>query len=318
MHGLILHFNIFITSPIVPTSAVDGIDIPYQQLEESYTSLAGRCVFCKSVGKEVARILYSKNAKVYMAARSEPKVNAAMGDIKEAHPTSKGTLTFVHLDLNDLSTIKASAEKFLSLESKLHVLFNNAGVQTATPDIPKTVQGYEHHLGINCLGTFLFTELLTPTLVATAQAEKSTPGSVRVVWVSSSGTEIGGEKSVGIHMDNLDYHVEKDYMYKYAVSKTGNWMHGVEYAKRHRADGVISIPLNPGNLMSDLYRDAGLVLRILTKIIMYPPVNGVVPFGRIYPIRKDLVAATKLETEGGNGTVLKFWDWTEDQVKPYL
>lgn len=44
----------------------------------------------------------------------------------------------------------------------------------------------------------------------------------------------------------------------------------------------------------------------------------VVPFGRIYPIRKDLVAATQTTAEGGNGTAAKFWEWTEDQVKTYV
>ncbi|KAI1498747.1 putative short-chain dehydrogenase [Biscogniauxia marginata] len=311
--------------------------------EENLPNLEGKVYIVTGantgVGKELAQLLYSKNATVYVVARSEDKANQAIEDIKMAHPTSKSVLRFLFLDLNDLSTIKPSVEKFLSMESKLHVLFNNAGVQTATPGIPKTAQGYEHHLGINCLGTFMFTQLLTPVLITTAQAEKSTPGSVRVVWVSSSGAEVSGEKSVGIHMDNLDYHIEKPYLYKYSISKTGNWMHGVEYAKRHKADGIISIPLNPGNLSSELYRNAGLGLRLFCKIVTYPSINGaytelyaglspeitldktgswVVPFGRIMPIRKDLLDATKSEEEGGNGTVLKFWDWTEEQVKPFL
>lgn len=44
----------------------------------------------------------------------------------------------------------------------------------------------------------------------------------------------------------------------------------------------------------------------------------VAPFGRIHPIRKDLVKATQTEAEGGNGTAEKFWQWTEDQVRKYV
>lgn len=44
----------------------------------------------------------------------------------------------------------------------------------------------------------------------------------------------------------------------------------------------------------------------------------VVPFGRIYSIRSDLDFATRTEAEGGTGGVLKFWEWSEEQVKPYL
>ncbi|CAM1505936.1 Fc.00g115730.m01.CDS01 [Cosmosporella sp. VM-42] len=287
------------------------------------------------VGKELARILYAKNAKIYVAARSAEKARNAIDDIKSTAPDSKGSLKFLHLDLADLRTIKKTTETFLAKEKKLHVLFSNAGVQSPTPT--HTVQGHETHIGINCVGTFLFTKLLTPILETTAKSEPE--GTVRVIWVSSSGTELAGEKSVGLHLDNLDYHIPKSPMYKYAISKTGNYLHGVEFAKRYSASGVVSIPLNPGNLASDLYRDQhSLLFQFLTKFIMYPSIMGaytelyaglsaditidksgswVIPFGRIYPIRKDLVSATKTTAEGGNGTGTKFWEWTEDQVKDY-
>jgi retinol dehydrogenase-12 len=79
------------------------------------------------IGKELVRMLYSKNAKVYVFARSEEKAIKAIEDIKRAEPASTGTLVFSHLDLSDLTRIKASAERFLAAETKLHVLFNNAG-----------------------------------------------------------------------------------------------------------------------------------------------------------------------------------------------
>ncbi|KAI0099577.1 hypothetical protein F4776DRAFT_669237 [Hypoxylon sp. NC0597] len=193
------------------------------------------------------------------------------------------------------------------------------------PEPSKTPQGYEYHLGINTIGTFAFTKLLTPILVSTAKTE----GTSRIVWVSSSGTAFVGEKSVGIDMNNLDYHEDKPYLIKYSVSKIGNWLHGVEFARRYKADDVISIPLNPGNLSSELYRDQKRPTKLVTSLITYPPINGaytllyaglsppaditleksgswVIPFGRIYPIRKDLVEATKTEQEGGNGTRKKF------------
>jgi retinol dehydrogenase-12 len=45
--------------------------------------------------------------------------------------------------------------------------------------------------------------------------------------------------------------------------------------------------------------------------------NTVVPWGRFLIPRKDLIAASKTEEEGGTGVAAKFWDWTEEQVKPY-
>ncbi|KAI2623083.1 putative short-chain dehydrogenase [Hypoxylon sp. NC1633] len=288
------------------------------------------------VGKELARMLYSKDSKVYIAARSQDKAKNVIEEIRKAYPSSKGDLVFLKLELSDLTGIKASANEFLAKETKLDILFNNAGAQNPQMEPPTTPQGYEYHLGVNAIGTFAFTKLLTPILVSTAKTE----GTSRVVWVSSQGTELVGDKSVSIDMNNLDYSKKaKSWIEKYGYSKVGNWLHGVEFAKRFKADGVISIPLNPGNLSSDLYRDGSRLFRFMVSLMTYPPINGaytllyaglspdigiektgswVVPFGRILPIRRDLVEATKTKEEGGNETAKEFWEWCEEQVKPYV
>ncbi|KKZ61911.1 hypothetical protein EMCG_03610 [[Emmonsia] crescens] len=289
------------------------------------------------VGKELAQILFSKNAKVYVAARSEDKANNAIEEIRKANPNSTGELAFLPLNLSDLTTIKSSAESFLAKEDKLHVLFNNAGVMTP-PKGSKTTQGYELQLGVNNIGPFLFTKLLTPTLVSTAKVEP--PNTVRVIWLSSITMETGAPKSVGVPMDKLDHLIDKFPQYiNYSISKAGNYLYAVEFAKRYRADGVVSIALNPGNLASDLSRHREFLVKQLMRPMLYPPVfgaytelfaglspdvtdkepgNWIIPWGRVAPVRKDLIEATKTEAEGGNGTALKFWEWTEKQIKPYL
>lgn len=45
---------------------------------------------------------------------------------------------------------------------------------------------------------------------------------------------------------------------------------------------------------------------------------SVVPWGRFMDIRSDLADATKSEAEGGTGIGKRFWEWTEEQIKPYL
>ena len=228
------------------------------------------------VGKEVARILYAKHAKVYVAARSEEKAAAAIESIKGDFPRSEGSLTFLKLDLADLTTIKKSAEEFLSKETKVHVLFNNAGVMIP-PVGSVTPQGYELQLGVNNIGTFAFTKLLTPLLVQTAKSEA--PGAVRVVWVSSIGAEKASHVPGGVPIDDLELdnykHFLKAKFYRYGVSKAGNYLHGAEYAKRHADDGIVSVALNPGNLDSDLYRTMSpLITAVLRRVVLYPSVYG--------------------------------------------
>lgn len=185
---------------------------------------------------------------MYATSRSDEKGRAAVASIKEAHPTSKGRIELLPLDLADLSTIRASADAFLAKEASLHLLINNAGVMLP-PEGSQTAQGYELQLGVNCLGHFLFTKLLTPTLIKTAQA--SEPGRVRVVWVSSSAADVLSPRN-GMDLTNLDYHKSMFYAYKYGVSKAGNYYHATEFAKKHSGDGILSIVGIPSMLILDL------------------------------------------------------------------
>lgn len=297
-----------------------------------------------------------------MAARSEAKAKQAIADIQQAAPQSRGALVFLPLDLADLGSVRRAAQIFLEAETRLDVLLNNAAVQAlADTDGSKTrtAQGHEVHLGVNVLGPFLLTRLLTPALVATAKQSQTPPGAVRVVWVSSMGTETIGEQSRGLSADYVNYWPLMSPLERYGLSKAGNWLHGVEFARRHAADGILSMPVNPGHLDSELYREGGFVFKTALKALaLYPPVYGayvelfaafsptltakqsgswggfltpfvftshtnrfaiiVIPWGRLYPIREDLVEATKSKAEGGNGHAAEFWDWCEEKVTEFL
>ncbi|KAF4619006.1 hypothetical protein G7Y89_g14843 [Cudoniella acicularis] len=287
------------------------------------------------IGKELAQVLYSRNSKVYIAARSSEKAAKAIQSIKTNFPESKGELIYLHLDLDDLTTIKASADEFLAKEERLDVLWNNAGVMMPPPG-SKTKQGYELQLGTNNVAPFLFTKILTPILIKTAKTASA--GSVRVVWVSSSAAENFAPEN-GVDLDNLDYKKDKSTTYKYGVSKAGNVYHSREYARYYGKEGIISVPLNPGNLKTELQRYVPAFVQRIFDLLTYPPIQGaytelfaglspditlenngawVVPWGRFLPLRKELEAGSKTIAEGGTGIAEKFWEWTEEQVRPYL
>ncbi|KAF4126430.1 Short-chain dehydrogenase, partial [Geosmithia morbida] len=254
--------------------------------EKDLPDLAGKvCIITGSntgVGKEAARILYGANANVYLACRTESKARAAIDEIKAALPDSKGKAEFLKLDLADLASIKPSAEAFVAKETRLDVLINNAGVMMP-PKGSKTAQGHEMQMGTNCLGHFLFTQLLTPTLKATAAQEK--PGAVRVVWTASVATELYSVKN-GVDMPALNKGKESyvdayQPMTLYGNSKAGNYYHGTEYARLHKDDNIVSVAANPGNLDSDLYRtvdnQTGYMkpaLQAFTKFMLFPSVYG--------------------------------------------
>lgn len=188
------------------------------------------------IGKYLVEILYDQNAKVYIAARSGSKTKKMMEDLELKYPESKGRLIFLKLELDDLTTIKASAEEFLAKEDRLDVLWNNAGVMIP-PEGSKTKQGYELQLGINNLGHFLFTTFLTPVLQKTATT--SAQDSVRVIWVSSSAAD--GAPRPAIDFSNMDYSRKEGMWTLYMRSKAGSVLHSVEFARRTAGSGIISI-----------------------------------------------------------------------------
>ncbi|KAH7912544.1 hypothetical protein BJ138DRAFT_1148135 [Hygrophoropsis aurantiaca] len=270
------------------------------------------------IGKETVKALLSHNAKVYIAARNQAKTEEAIKDLNSQ--TGKEAF-FLKLDLADLKSIKVSAEEFLSKETQLHVLINNAGVMFA-PIKDVTADGYDLQFGTNVLGHFYFTQLLMPTLISTAKA--SPDKKARVINVSSSMHVLG----------NLDFATFKDGAKRkkyskytlYGQSKFGNVVHAAELHRRYAPEGIVTISLNPGNIQSDLQRHLPAVQRKLMGFMLYDTPHGaltqlyaatspeaaelggryLVPWARVGPSRKDA-------HDPRIGEAL--WTWLNEQVK---
>lgn len=215
------------------------------------------------VGKELVKILYSKGATIYIAGRAESKYDAALTEIQKEVPKGTGHISFLELDLSDMTTIKASADAFLVKEKRLDVLTNNAGVMEP-PAGSMSAQNYELTLGTNVLGPWLFTHYLTPILQKTAAT--SPKGSVRVTWAGSLATAFaprggvtfvdGAPKLLGSNRDN------------YAQSKACNFLLAREFQNRFGKDGVVSNAWNPGNLKSELQRHlTGVTAKVIDLIV---------------------------------------------------
>ncbi|NGZ99754.1 SDR family NAD(P)-dependent oxidoreductase [Nocardioides sp. W3-2-3] len=78
------------------------------------------------IGKETARDLAGRGARVVIAGRSEEKNRAAIREI--ADDTGNTDLDYVPLDLGDLDSVRAAAATVLGAGEPLHVLINNAGL----------------------------------------------------------------------------------------------------------------------------------------------------------------------------------------------
>ncbi|EGN95277.1 hypothetical protein SERLA73DRAFT_187598 [Serpula lacrymans var. lacrymans S7.3] len=256
--------------------------------------------------------LLSHNAKVYVAARNQPQSEETIRELKDK---TGNEAIFLKLD-------QVAAEEFLSKETQLHVLINNAGVMFPPKDL-LTADGYDLQFGTNVLGHHYFTKLLLPTLISTAQT--SPDGKARVVTVASSAHLFG----------SLDFATFKDGPVRkkmspqslYGQSKYGNIVSALELAKRYGNQGIVSIALNPGNIRSDLQRYVpDFARKIMNAVLLFDTPQGALT---------QLYAGTAPEAAGLNGKYLvpwarpgiprqgtqdpklgqALWEWLEMQVK---
>jgi retinol dehydrogenase-12 len=190
------------------------------------------------VGYELCKILYSKNATVYIGARSQKRIQGAIDSIQGEIKNSYGTLGSFVVDLADLKTIKPAVEKFTLETSRLDVLFQNAAVMTP-PAGSKSVDGYDLELSTHCLGPYLLARLLQPVLQATAATPGTATGSVRVAWVASL-LNIGTPKG-GVSFDKFGNPVQLKAMDNYMQSKAGMFFLSHELAKGESSSGVYQV-----------------------------------------------------------------------------
>ncbi|KAH9019175.1 NAD(P)-binding protein [Lactarius pseudohatsudake] len=283
------------------------------------------------IGKETARVLLLKGARVYIATRSEEKSQKAIEELKKE--TGKDSIFFLKLDLADLVSIKATAEEYISKETELHTLYNNGGVMN-TPIDRVTTQGFDMQFGTNVLaikpaGHFYLTKLLLPVL--TAAAKKTPAGSVRVVNVSSIAHQYGAPEGIrwatlAPGNDSLEARKKLTSTKLYGQSKLGNILFSKELARRYAAEGIVSTSLHPGVITTDIARSSGLFLNFIELVIGYGVSYGAITslYAGTAPAAgelngKYLTVWARLAVPSKNALdaelAKKLWEWCEEQVK---
>jgi retinol dehydrogenase 12 len=190
------------------------------------------------IGKETARALAARGAKITLACRSQAKTQPVIDELRQV--SGHDDIDFIALDLGDLASVRACADELLARGGPLHVLINNAGL--AGPR-GLTKDGFELTFGTNHLGHFLLTMKLLPLLEAT-------PGA-RIVNVSSASHY----QAKRIDWDALRKPTRSvTAMDEYAVSKLANVLFTKELARRLPAGGVTTYALHPGVIASDIWK----------------------------------------------------------------
>ncbi len=164
------------------------------------------------------------------------------------------------LDLGDLTSVRACADAFLQRKLPLQLLINNAGMAGSAGI---TTSGFELTFGVCHIGHFLLTQLLLPTLKASAPA--------RIVVVSSKAHR---------HCRPIDFEALKKPtasvggLREYAVAKMANLLFVKELARRLEGSGVTAYALHPGVVGTEVWRSLPWPLDAIIKRFMITPQQG--------------------------------------------
>lgn len=181
------------------------------------------------LGLETTKVLAGAGATVIVASRDPASAASATADI--------AGVSIERLDLSDLGSVRAFADRVLATGIHIDMLINNAGIMAA-PET-RVGPGWEGQFATNHLGHFALTNWLWPAL----------KGGARMVSVSSAGHHLSP-----IRWDDVQFEQGYDKWLAYAQGKTANVLFAVHLDRLARGDGIRAFSVHPGKIFTPLQR----------------------------------------------------------------
>lgn len=184
------------------------------------------------LGLEATRALSAAGAHVVVPARRPDAAKEALDGVDRVETDA--------LDLGDLDSVAAFADRFLASDRAIDMMIDNAGIM-ATPET-RVGPGWEAQFATNHLGHFALVNRLWPAIARGRDA--------RVVSVSSRG-----HHRSPVRFDDLDWRAEPyDKWRAYGQAKTANVLFAVQLDALGENQGVRAFSLHPGGILTPLQR----------------------------------------------------------------
>jgi len=181
------------------------------------------------LGLETTRALTGAGAHVVVPARRRKTAEQALEGLENVEVDE--------LDLGDLESVRAFAERFLATGRRIDLLIANAGIM-ACPET-RVGPGWEAQFATNHLGHFALVNRLWPAVADGA----------RVVSLSSRG-----HHNSPIRWDDVQFTEGYEKWAAYGQAKTANVLFAVQLDKLAAGQGVHAFALHPGGIMTPLQR----------------------------------------------------------------
>ncbi|MGN9821071.1 SDR family NAD(P)-dependent oxidoreductase [Streptomyces sp. SD11] len=183
------------------------------------------------LGLETTRALTEAGARVVVPARRPTVAAEAVAGIAGVEVDE--------LDLGDLESVRAFADRFLASGRTVDLVIDNAGIM-ACPET-RVGPGWEAQFATNHLGHFALVNRLWPAIA---------PGGARIVSVSSTGHHTSDIRWDDPHWNHGTY----DKWEAYGQAKTANVLFAVQLDALGKDSGVRAFALHPGGILTPLQR----------------------------------------------------------------
>ena len=184
------------------------------------------------LGLETTRSLADAGADVVIPARrpdhAREVIASEIGD-------TRGSISVDAMDLGDLASVAAFANRFIETGQSIDLLINNAAIM-ACPET-RVGDGWEAQFATNHLGHYVLTNSLFPALAAN--------GGARVVSLSSTGHKLSD-----IRWDDVQFASGYDKWVAYGQAKTANSLFAVQLDVLGESSGVRAFAVHPGGIMT--------------------------------------------------------------------
>jgi NAD(P)-dependent dehydrogenase (short-subunit alcohol dehydrogenase family) len=203
----------------------------------NYPDMSGKTILITGstdgLGREVAIRLGKLGAHMLIHGRNVVRGAEVVADINN----NGGSAQFYKADFGSLDNVRKMAEAIKRDHPGLDVLVNNAGLGAgfAGGERQESEDGYEMLFQVNYLSHYLLTELLLPTLMASAPS--------RIINVASRA-------QIALNFDDLNQENDHSGRSAYRLSKIAQVMHTFYYAELLEDTGVTFNTLHPASRMN--------------------------------------------------------------------
>ncbi|ELP86368.1 restnol dehydrogenase, putative [Entamoeba invadens IP1] len=294
---------------LVRLYAAGGVNHSHRDLTNKVIVVTGGT---NGMGKLLVEQLADCGAQIISMSRNDTLAGKVIEEIKSVHKDCD--LSHIHLDLNDMASVKKAAEELNTKVDHIDILVNNAGVMRVP--YGKTAQGFEKQMGVNYLGHFLLTQLVLPKI-------EKVHG--RVINLSSVASLLYKKTVFPFTAE------EKEFMSMryYCESKLAMAMFAKQLSKKN--SNITAVSEHPGCVRTALWQFFPYWMQIVCgpvlRVIFKSPVEGVQT--ALYLVNEENVANGEYHADckvaGKHNKCLdddtlleKLWDDSMEAVKPFM